>query len=118
LIVDPLLTLTESTIASGRRASGPGRAYLDDEASLRDGDHERRVIETARPPSLQARHDRLVDPSVEPNRMSIGTERQPVEIDAALGVPGRCRPHDSGVRHRMLAGIGGKPQSSCGELRA
>ena len=54
---------------------------LDDEASVGDDDHESRVVEVARPPSVKPRADRLEQLSAQPYDVCSRTQRDPIKID-------------------------------------
>jgi hypothetical protein len=97
-------------------------AVLNDEASLRQMDDERGVVEIERLPPLQARVDGLVDAPVQPDKPAASPQRKPVQLDARLrhrGVPGlgdagRRGPVDNrhdrptGLGDELVAGPGGE----------
>ena len=55
---------------------------LDNEASGRRRDDQRRVVEVGARPVLAPRHDGPVGTSDEPHEPSAGTEGEPIEVDA------------------------------------
>jgi hypothetical protein len=80
----PCEATTDCTLGDGtsscRIALRDGR-NLDHEATCRDGDDKRRVIESERRAPLHPRDHRLVDATVESHGMATGAERDPVQVD-------------------------------------
>jgi hypothetical protein len=95
--------------AATRGAAG-NRRHLDHEASVRETDLERRVIEVTAAPPLQPGRDRLEHAPIQPNRVSARTERQPVKEDAM----GR---HDRSFPTLVGHVIARKPQTCAGNYR-